>query len=187
MTHRRTLERHVRESNAIEHVWAQPGELLYDRHLQAAQLVLARAKKGALTSPVEIHSMLLPELGGYRLREVGIGSRVMPPHTDVPARMCEWHSAYERWHSVLDKKSAPHWRQWVEDRAWVLHMWLLCIHPFADGNGRTSRLVLNSFIRSAGFRWFIVPEKHKQGYYACIREFEEKVFYNWHPPAQWKY
>ncbi len=58
--------------------------------------------------------------------------------------------------------------------AGILHFWLVSIHPFADGNGRTSRLVTNLYLGLVDydFRSSLVLESYysvdKQAYYDAL-------------------
>jgi Fic family protein len=67
----------------------------------------------------------------------------------------------------------------------------LCIHPFHDGNGRVSRLMLLVQLYNAGFevgRYISIErliEEHKERYYEALRISSEK----WHEEKQdpWPY
>jgi|SRR3989344_668684 len=187
MTGLHTLELHVCESNAIERIRVPRTHPLYRRHLRAARTVESQAQQGILMTPLELHATFLPELGGYRTADVHVGSRDMPPHAEVPALMEEWLRTYRRWFHMVPDKERIGWHTWIAGRAEGLHHWLLCIHPFEDGNGRTARLVMNSFRRTLGEPWHIIYEREKHEYYDSIRAFEDKIFFSWHPPAKWKY
>jgi Fic family protein len=50
-------------------------------------------------------------------------------------------------------------------RATVLHAWLTTIHPFADGNGRLSRLLSNLVLTQAGYPPLIVKNLADRGAY----------------------
>lgn len=67
-----------------------------------------------------------------------------------------------------------------EEAAHFLHDWLLCIHPYIDGNGRTARLVWNMLRLYKGLPWHIVEAKGRHLYYAQIRRVE-KVFEEHYP------
>lgn len=45
----------------------------------------------------------------------------------------------------------------------LAHYKLVHIHPFTDGNGRTSRLLMNMILMQAGYPPIIIPkgERHK--------------------------
>lgn len=43
------------------------------------------------------------------------------------------------------------------------------VHPFADGNGRTSRLALNLFLTQAGLTRIIIPTVYRDNYIAALK------------------
>jgi len=49
-----------------------------------------------------------------------------------------------------------------------LHYDFVCIHPFDDGNGRVSRLLLNYHLLSCGFPPIIIKSSDKRGYLAAL-------------------
>ncbi|MEK6845726.1 MAG: Fic family protein, partial [Nanoarchaeota archaeon] len=71
--------------------------------------------------------------------------------------------------------------QWYSDntqygslvQAAVVHNQLLHIHPFNDGNGRVSRVLLAQIMNSGGLPVPIVRVEHKLPYYAAIQEFQQ--------------
>jgi Fic family protein len=52
----------------------------------------------------------------------------------------------------------------------VLHHRLVHIHPFFDGNGRTSRLVMNVVLMQAGFPLVVVLKNDRKRYYRTLGE-----------------
>ena len=187
MTDVDTLVRHVYESNAIEQINVSSGDPLFKRHLLAAKAVESKARQSILMTPLEIHSILLPELAGYRTCDVYVGPRIMPPHAAIPELMEEWLRAYDRWFNMIPSNPPIYWKRWIEGEALHRNDWLLCIHPFEGGNGRTARLIMNSFRRCAKQSWYIIYVGDRTSYYHHIRHFEDKVFATWHPPHVWKY
>lgn len=71
--------------------------------------------------------------------------------------------------------------QWYSDNAQygclvqaaVVHNQLLHIHPFKDGNGRVSRVLLAQIMNSGGLPIPIVKVGDKLLYYAAIQEFQQ--------------
>ncbi|MCE2743306.1 MAG: Fic family protein [Fluviicola sp.] len=95
-----------------------------------------------------IHNMILrgimPEYAGkYRNIQVMIkGSAHMPPQPFlVPKKMEE----YFEWYQINRNKLHP------VVLAAEMHERLVTIHPFVDGNGRTSRLIMNLILLKHGF------------------------------------
>ena len=57
------------------------------------------------------------------------------------------------------------------------HMYFVRIHPFPDGNGRMSRLLMNLVLLKAGYPPVIVPVEEKKEYFAAIRLWDNKSDY----------
>lgn len=102
---------------------------------------------------VDAGLMTSADLAGYRRTQVYIaGSRYTPPSA---AKVPDSMTAY------LDLvRTEPDPRV----RAILGHFFFVYIHPFADGNGRTARFVMNASLISAGFRWRIVPIERRDEY-----------------------
>jgi Fic family protein len=100
--------------------------------------------------------------GDYRDSEVGIGgSDWKPPAAkDVPRLMGELFKEYQK------NKRALHP---VELASW-LHNGFVQIHPFTDGNGRTSRLLMNWILMRNRFPPAIIETRNKEQYYNAIEE-----------------
>jgi len=49
-----------------------------------------------------------------------------------------------------------------------MHLKLVTIHPFTDGNGRTARLVHNFILQNNGFNPMIYSTKTKMQYYMAL-------------------
>ena len=50
------------------------------------------------------------------------------------------------------------------------HYGLVAIHPFADGNGRTARLLMNLLLIRSGFPPALLPVTERAGYYAALEQ-----------------
>lgn len=53
-----------------------------------------------------------------------------------------------------------------ENRAALAAFVVAEVHPFADGNGRTSRLALNLFLTQAGLTRIVIPTAYREDYHA---------------------
>ena len=49
-------------------------------------------------------------------------------------------------------------------RAVLGHFFLVHIHPYADGNGRTARFVMNASLVSGGGKWIVIPVDSRARY-----------------------
>jgi len=97
--------------------------------------------------------------GRYRNSAVIIGgAKHRPPEAiDVPnlmREMIEWYSDNKKMHPI--------------ELASIIHHRITNIHPFFDGNGRTSRLVMNIILMQAGFPLVVVMKNDRKRYYATL-------------------
>lgn len=51
----------------------------------------------------------------------------------------------------------------------LAHYKLVHIHPFTDGNGRTSRLLMNMILMQAGYPPVIIHKQHRHKYYEYLQ------------------
>lgn len=54
------------------------------------------------------------------------------------------------------------------ERGAMLHAFFVGIHPFIDGNGRTSRLLLNLEVMKDGFPPVIIKVENRLAYYEAL-------------------
>lgn len=106
-----------------------------------------------------IHHLILKNIddenaGTYRSINVRIsGSQHKPPHfLQVPDEMKRLFAWYE------EEKDRLH----PVELAALFHFKFVYIHPFADGNGRTARLLMNFILMSHGFPPAIVKAENEQ-------------------------
>lgn len=123
---------------------------------------------------LEIHRLVLTRLddewaGRYRNVPVRItGSRHVPPNAlKVPDLMDAWEAnASEQWTSLHPVHLAAD-----------LHEKLAGIHPFIDGNGRTSRLVMNVALLRHGWPLVVIPSESalRLAYYESLEKAQTGV------------
>jgi Fic family protein len=73
------------------------------------------------------------------------------------------------------------WQQWSRDnaaadsiiRSAVLHAWLVHIHPFVDGNGRTARAVQTLELIRSGYPAIIIKKKDRSRYLDALASSDE--------------
>lgn len=116
---------------------------------------------------LKIHRLLTKNtkckiVGDYRDHDVRItGSAWIPPsHRHVKQEM----KKVFQWYYAAKKTLHP------IELGTVLHNKLVRIHPFSDGNGRTSRVIMNWILMKMGFPLFFVELRDKIGYYEAIEE-----------------
>lgn len=104
--------------------------------------------------------------GQYRPRPVIItGTEFIPPKSDaLPQLMKDFVSKKMAAWDVLDP---------IEQSA-LIHLELVTIHPFLDGNGRTARLLMNLFLLRHGYSITIIPPVLRNDYIATLRLAQEK-------------
>ncbi len=121
-----------------------------------------------------IHQMILSTIddgiaGQYRHVDVEIsGSRFRPPsHIDVPAKMAE----FGRWLAMVTQPENP-WtaRYGPIIAAAVAHTWFVIVHPFADGNGRTARILMNLLLMRSGIPIAVITTEDRIRYYEALEE-----------------
>ncbi len=151
-------------AEVIEHGITVGGKSLQD-HLEAVdhyQAVLWMRELAAKTTPIdertvrELHRRIVfrsqPEIAGMYStlpRRVAGSPVVFPNPAKVPALMKE----YGEWLAGVEPEPAA---------SFDAHFRLVAIHPFADGNGRTARLLMNLLLLRDGYPPVAVrPEDRK--------------------------
>lgn len=111
-----------------------------------------------------IHHLVLknidnPNAGVYRQENVVIaGAQHRPPtFLKVPEQMAALMAWYEKTADLHAVEVAAR-----------LHVDFVGIHPFVDGNGRTSRLLMNFELLRRGFLPIIIPVEARLNYYDAL-------------------
>ena len=99
------------------------------------------------------------ELSGYRRTQVYIaGSRYTPPAAAFVIDSME---------AFLDLvRTEPDPRV----RAILGYFFFVHIHPYADGNGRTARFIMNVSLISSGYRWKVIPVERRDAYMSSLEK-----------------
>lgn len=129
--------------------------LMVEDHYNALKFVLERAKeKEAITQKLikQIASKIMSRTGDnvhtalgefdvrkgdYRLVSAYSGSHYYPAYNKIPNRMTQLVAGIQSEMEKLDGVEA------IYTLSFDAHFELVTIHPFGDGNGRTSRLLMN--------------------------------------------
>ncbi|XP_003491420.1 protein adenylyltransferase Fic isoform X2 [Bombus impatiens] len=114
---------------------------------------------------LEIHMRVLghvdPVRGGqFRRTQVYVGGHVPPGPGDI-------HYLMEEFALWLNSERAI--RMHPVRYAALAHYKLVHIHPFSDGNGRTSRLLMNMILMQAGYPPVIIHKQHRHTYYENLQ------------------
>ncbi|MGD0250183.1 MAG: Fic family protein [Thermoplasmata archaeon] len=116
-----------------------------------------------------------PEYAGLvRQHQVRIrGSRFIPPspiELDLFDEFFDWLArAWKSLHPVV--------------LAALVHLKLVTIHPFGDGNGRVTRIAMNFVLHRKGFPMLDIPYERRSGYYRALERAQTQkddfVFVRW--------
>ncbi|MDR0604965.1 MAG: Fic family protein [Bacteroidales bacterium] len=114
--------------------------------------------------------------GDYRLVNVHAGAHYFPNYTKVPILM---KSLVEDVNRKLIKQTT------FEEKcelAFEAHFLFVSIHPFADGNGRTSRLLMNYILSMLDLPIFYVFKNNRISYIQALERARKtnnnNIFYN---------
>jgi Fic family protein len=154
----------IKESNAIEDVWTD--EAITDS-LEAWEWLTSEVTTLTLKDILLVHYGILrniePDIAGKLRGEIGvdvwIGGRQGARYWDVGSRLCDWIR------HINDKKLA----QWSGEDIKRMHISFEEIHPFADGNGRSGRLIYCWMRQQLDLPIHIIYENEKQDYYEWFR------------------
>jgi Fic family protein len=125
---------------------------------------------------LEIHKNVLKNIddinaGHYRNANVMItGAAHLPPSAvKIPRLMAEFMEWYYEHKSKLSTAKLA---------AWV-HYKLVYIHPFIDGNGRTSRLIMNLILLQNGYPPAVILYIDRMKYYRVLKEADREQYHNY--------
>lgn len=117
-----------------------------------------------------------PDISGkIRKYPVAIsGSKFMPPS---PVEVYPMLTEFFRWYNKKKDKLHP-----VELAA-LAHLKFVTIHPFGDGNGRITRLIMNFILNRKGYPMLDIPYEGRNSYYNALERSnvkkEERIFLQW--------
>jgi Fic family protein len=125
---------------------------------------------------LDIHRIILKNIddadaGRYRnVNVMMMGAVHLPPSAvKIPKLMAEFIEWYYEHKSRLSV---------VELAAWV-HYKLVYIHPFIDGNGRTSRLLMNLLLLQNGYPPAVILHIDRKRYYQALKEADGERYENY--------
>jgi len=88
-------------------------------------------------------------------------------------------------HYYFIEKEIDSLLNWLKENS-KIHIFALCamihhkferIHPFADGNGRTGRMIINFMLIKAGYPPIIITKKHRKEYLDALLQCDKKNNY----------
>ena len=126
--------------------------------------LLQKSESITVDDILQIHKRVLGhahplEAGIYRSTQVYVGDHTPPHPTEVESYMEELNS----WLGSEEVR-----RLHPIEFAALAHYKLVYIHPFTDGNGRTSRLLMNAILMQAGFPPVIIRVQQRHDYYEYL-------------------
>jgi len=137
-------------------------------HKEAILFVESLVEKDEVLSEYTIkslHALILKNIddsnaGCYRTINVLIsGATHRPPsHFEVPSKMEDFIT----WYKTKAQTLHP------IERACRVHVDFVGIHPFTDGNGRTSRLLMNFELMKNGFPPVVLKVENRLAYYDAL-------------------
>lgn len=117
-----------------------------------------------------------PDVAG-RIRRHGVritGSRFIPPS---PIELQPLLNEFFVWYGKTKAKANP------VELAGLIHLKFVTIHPFTDGNGRISRLMMNFALHRNGYPMLNIEYKGRASYYSSLERSQlsedERPFMNW--------
>lgn len=113
----------------------------------------------------DLHAILMENImvgGVYRSVDVYIsGAQHTPPSPN---------DAYRQIKAFYDDLPVRYNNNVIELAAWT-HAEFVRIHPFVDGNGRVSRLLMNYQLMANGFLPISIPKEQRLPYYEALEEY----------------
>ena len=142
---------------------------IYEAKNHKEAIEFLKGYKGELNERLilKIHSFILKNIadsfaGKYRRTEVRIrGTEFKPPYADAVPLLV---TGLVKWYKENKKKLHP------LELAAAVSAKLVTIHPFIDGNGRVSRLVMNFLLKKAKYPELNIYVKERDRYLNCIKE-----------------
>jgi len=137
-----------------------------ENHEKCINKTLAYKKDLNLKFIFELHKILMSGIddenaGIIRKIEVSIeGSAFKPPAPSLLRDMLKdfiaWYKRNKKMHQLL--------------LAALVHLKFVTIHPFADGNGRISRLLMNFVLHKDGYPMLNIRYANKEDYYDALED-----------------
>jgi len=144
-----------------------------ENHIQAIKFM--KSYKGELNEEfiLRLHGIILKDIserfaGRYRESEVRIfGSAVKFPRSDVVPQLVKglayWYNKYKREYHPFEM-------------AVIFSIKFVSIHPFVDGNGRMSRLLMNFILKKNKYPWINVYMKQREDYLKAVRKSNDEDY-----------
>ncbi len=151
-----------------------------EAHKSLVTEIITTKKDFSLSLVLHWHKRLFQETrleiaGKIREHQVAIsGSKFIPPSpVEIDPLLTDFFQWYKKNKSIIHP---------VELAA-LVHLKLVTIHPFADGNGRISRLAMNFILHQYGYPMVIIHYEGRTSYYTALERAQTKnqefIFVQW--------
>jgi len=155
----------VKEAEAHQKVFLEM--LSYERDLRLSLILYWHEKLFKNTKP-EI-------AGRIRKHQVTIsGSKFVPPS---PVEVYPMLTEVLRWYEARKNRFD------TVQLAGIINLRFVSIHPFADGNGRIARLIMNFLLKKNGFPMMDINYESRKAYYNALERSnlknDDSIFLNW--------
>lgn len=151
-----------------------------EQHREVFYDVLAYQREINLSTVIHWHKTLFQytkkdTAGKIRDHQVRIsGSKYIPP---PPFELDLLLSEFFEWYHQNKKKIHP------VQLAALVHLRFVSIHPFGDGNGRISRLLMNYILNKNDYPMLIIDYSQRNSYYTALERSnlknDENIFAQW--------
>ncbi|RLE37865.1 hypothetical protein DRJ17_05580 [Candidatus Woesearchaeota archaeon] len=151
-----------------------------EAHMKVFYEVLEYKKELSLNVALYWHKKLFNETKqdtAGKIRKHGVvisGSKFTPP---LPVEINPLLNDFFSWYSKNRAKIHP------VKLAALVHLKFVTIHPFGDGNGRISRLMMNFVLKKHKYPLFDIPYTNRNSYYNALERSqtknEESIFVQW--------
>ncbi len=148
---------------------------IYEAKNHAKALEFLKKYKGDLNEELilKLHSLILKDIserfaGKYRRTSVKIaGANVKLP---TPEKVPQLVRNLIYWY----KKNKNNYHSF--ELATLISMQFVTIHPFIDGNGRVSRLLMNFLLSKGNYPWINIYNKYRQRYLQAVRKANDEDY-----------
>ncbi|MBI2671361.1 Fic family protein [Candidatus Woesearchaeota archaeon] len=85
-----------------------------------------------------------------------------PDYTKLKTELNKFFKWYKKSKSIMH----------TFELAGLIHLYFVCIHPFIDGNGRISRLLMNFILKKHNYPMLNIPYKNRQEYFSALADYD---------------
>lgn len=157
-----------------------------EAHKKLLLTVLASKKDLTFNWILEWHWDLFKETkpdiaGKLRKYQVAIsGSKFLPP---LPVEIYPLLEEFFKWYNSNKKYKGNKYKIHPVELAGLVHLKFVTIHPFGDGNGRISRMMMNFVLNKYRFPMLNISYSYRNSYYNALERAQIKnnnrIFIKW--------